>query len=286
MANTTFFQAFDYSWAQDGDAAGWEPEQYKQGWATIGDTKPAVEQFNTTHQLIDQKANYLFRQLKTAADDKSVATAANKDDTLKELLDGIETRLLDKFYPVGAVEIMTNNVTPAQRGLPGTWEQIKDGFLYAHGAPKAGSLGSTGGATDVTLTEAQMPKHRHNVSATTNNTGGHTHSRGSMEIKGGFAVRRSGISTVGEVLSNRSEAFSPDSSYDSSDTFSRVSTEGAEEKRQGTSFRASRAWTGRTSNEGNHSHTVSVSQSDKGGGQSHNNMPPYLVENMWKRVAE
>ena len=35
--------------------------------------------------------------------------------------------------------------------------------------------GDTGGADDVTLSEAQMPAHTHTVSGTTNTTGAHTH---------------------------------------------------------------------------------------------------------------
>lgn len=40
---------------------------------------------------------------------------------------------------------------------------------------------------------------------------------------------------------------------------------------------------GSFSTSGNHSHTVTVNGT--GGNQAHNNMPPYLAVNMWKRVS-
>lgn len=38
-----------------------------------------------------------------------------------------------------------------------------------------------------------------------------------------------------------------------------------------------------TDSAGNHSHTVTINNS--GGGQAHNNMPPYLSVYMWQRTA-
>ena len=51
----------------------------------------------------------------------------------------------------------------------------------------------------------------------------------------------------------------------------------------GIAFAASRSWTGSTSTNGDHSHTVTVNNT--GGGQAHENMPPYLVAYCWERTA-
>ena len=51
---------------------------------------------------------------------------------------------------------------PAQL-FGGTWEQLKDRFLLAAGDSYA--AGTTGGEAEHTLTEAEMPRHRHDFHA-------------------------------------------------------------------------------------------------------------------------
>lgn len=297
MAALNFFDGFKSAWAQDGGVFGWTQEQYRTGWAVIGDTKPSVEQFNNVHQVIDQKANYLYRQLKTAADDRSVSTAAGKDDTLKELLDKLKTELMETQYPVGCVEIMTNATTPAQRGLPGTWEKITDGFLYAHGAPQAGSVGSTGGNASIKLSVAQLPAHNHSMGSAGNHThstssaGSHTHTRGSMNITGSFGARRTGEVTTGIVVSNEEGAFSAGGHPNVGTAIERLATAGVSQARSRTSFNAASSWTGSTSSAGSHTHSINSagahthSINNTGDGASINIIPPRLTVYMWKRVS-
>lgn len=77
------------------------------------------------------------------------------------------TAFLNLVYPIGSIYMSVNNVNPATL-FGGTWEQIKDRFLLSAGSTY--SAGSTGGAATVTLTAAQMPKHRH-TTALWNNAG-------------------------------------------------------------------------------------------------------------------
>lgn len=61
--------------------------------------------------------------------------------------DYVETSLTDILqiiYPVGAIYISVNNVSPASL-FSGTWEQIKDTFLLSAGDTY--TAGSTGGST-------------------------------------------------------------------------------------------------------------------------------------------
>lgn len=86
MAAVDFFTAFGYQWAQDGSVYNWDDNQYKQGWATIGSVPPSVEQFNRVHQVVDQKANWLFAQLQAAAAATGVTLAASDLDGLLKVL--------------------------------------------------------------------------------------------------------------------------------------------------------------------------------------------------------
>lgn len=58
-----------------------------------------------------------------------------------------KTELLDLVYPVGAIYISINNVSPATL-FGGTWEQIQDKFLLSAGSTY--TAGSTGGVASHT----------------------------------------------------------------------------------------------------------------------------------------
>lgn len=68
---------------------------------------------------------------------------------------------LQSVYPVGAVYISTSDTNPSTLFGFGTWEQIKDTFLLAAGSTYA--AGSTGGEATHTLTEDEIPAHRHKI---------------------------------------------------------------------------------------------------------------------------
>ena len=64
------------------------------------------------------------------------------------------------LYPVGSIYISVNNANPRTL-FGGTWEQIKDTFLLAAGTTY--KAGNTGGEATVTLTENEIPAHRHKI---------------------------------------------------------------------------------------------------------------------------
>ena len=81
----------------------------------------------------------------------------------------------NKFFPVGSIYMSVDSTSPASF-LGGTWERIKDCFLWATGdtasitytengvsVTKSLTAGSTGGEATHTLTNGEMPYHNHQL---------------------------------------------------------------------------------------------------------------------------
>lgn len=165
--------------------------------------------------------------------------------------------LVDIVYPVGSIYMSTSSTSP-ELLFGGTWEQIKDTFLLSAG--DSYNNGDTGGEAAHTLTTAELPSHTHSLNS-------HTHGPGS------YATNTVGNHTHGTVMGQ------PPTNWVADGT----SNYGA------TGFQLN----GQTAGAGSHSHSVNSGTSgaasgntgNTGEGAAHNNMPPYLVVNVWKRTA-
>lgn len=149
------------------------------------------------------------------------------------------------FYPVGSIYISINNTNPSTY-FGGTWEQLKDRFLL--GAGNNYTAGSTGGS-------ASLQSHTHSIpslSGTANSNGSHTH----------ITSRRTTTYGAG-MQSNWRSITAPDSA---NGDYSQISY---------------------TESGGSHTHSVTTNSSTTGSTGSGNaeNMPPYLVVYMWKRIS-
>ena len=71
--------------------------------------------------------------------------------------------LVDLIYPVGSVYISFNNKADPSVLFGGTWERIRNRFLWA--ATENGVMGETGGEESHTLTVEEMPSHKGHLSA-------------------------------------------------------------------------------------------------------------------------
>ena len=167
-------------------------------------------------------------------------------------------------YPVGAYYISSESTSPEVL-FGGTWTQIQNRFIYAAGPGY--SVNSTGGSATKTLVTDNLPSHSHSCGA----AGNHTHTRGTMNITGNFG----GTDVQGGYYGNGAFAVT---------TFGNYNDQGGEWKNnygRNMSFDASRNWSGATSSNGSHSHTIGST----GKGTAFNVMPPYIVAYVWRRTA-
>lgn len=68
--------------------------------------------------------------------------------------------LIGMLYPIGAIYLSTNSVSPKEY-FGGSWVQIKEKFLFGCGENYLN--GTTGGEIKHTLTIEEMPKHKHTI---------------------------------------------------------------------------------------------------------------------------
>ena len=201
-----------------------------------------------------------------SAADTSVVDGSVTYEIRKHVLSSSDlmSDILLAAHPVGSYYWSKSSTSPHDL-FGGTWEQVKDKFIYAAGTK---GVGSTGGSENVTLTINQIPTHKHSASADTQ--GGHGHGA-SADTQGGHS----------HTFSNANL-----------DTKNLLSFTGEEGVGRYGSYGSN---TGTTSSAGAHSHAITVSPAgshshnitvgDTGGGQAHENMPPYIVAYCWCRTA-
>ena len=156
-----------------------------------------------------------------------------------------KSNLLDFVYPIGSIYMSVNNTSP-QSFLGGTWERIQDKFLLSAGSTY--ESGTTGGEATHTLTTSEMPIHTHIQNEHTHSQMVHSHGIGTgcIDINSKWTSSARGV----PVFAN---------DYTSNKKYTDYSN-------------------------GTNVATTATNQ-DTGGGQAHNNMPPYLAVYMWKRTA-
>ena len=231
------------------------------------------------------------------ASDFAAAVAALIQPNIASAVNAAKVDVLQRVFPVGSFYTSYNiNTNPAQLLGFGTWTAVQGRFLLS--ASSAYPAGSTGGAATHAITVAEMPAHSHTGStasagdhthtATTASTGAHTHTRGTMEITGyhGSEALISSGSTGGHPYGG---AF-----YISQGQGAHIAGN-VEGRAEQINFQASRSWSGETSSNGAHTHTVTVQSAgshthtvtvgNTGDGSPMSLLPPYVAVYMWRRTA-
>lgn len=155
--------------------------------------------------------------------------------------------IFQKLYPIGSIYLSTISTNPSSLFGFGTWERIQDKFLLAAGGSY--TAGDTGGSATHQLTIDEMPSHTHKP--TTKTPGTDTHNVYAFTIN-----RHYSSSSVQRGTASRG-----------SDLLVMAAAKAANDYG------------------GNSDIDQSLETAPTGGGAAHNNMPPYLVVYIWKRVS-
>ena len=170
----------------------------------------------------------------------------------------------------------------ASNAIPSGWwlcdgnngtPDLRNRFIV--GAGSSYGVGNTGGSDTVTLGSNQMPSHTHGFGLSANSNGNHSHSysgttsrytsaSGSGTIYG--QASPTGVSThTGTGYVQAGSYY-----YDIHNQTLWTMNIGGEESH-------SHTYSGSTSSGGAHTHSISGSISNTGGGQAHENRPPYYA---------
>ncbi|RFY49334.1 phage tail protein [Salmonella enterica subsp. enterica serovar Enteritidis] len=182
---------------------------------------------------------------------------------------------MNTIYPVGIVAWFAQNKNPNTL-FPGTkWNYVGENKTVRLASQNGNNILSSGGSDNIKLTSAQLPAHNHSFSGTTNSTGAHTHTRGSMNITATWnsGAENSDIKSTGAVSKGGQDYFwGPSSGWTDIHPY-------------GLNFDASKSWTGATSSSGAHNHTISGNTSSTGSGSAINITNSYIMLMAWYRVS-
>ncbi|PHM37728.1 phage baseplate protein [Xenorhabdus innexi] len=185
---------------------------------------------------------------------------------------------IDVLYPVGIVLWFAQDKNPNHLFSGTTWKYIGEHRTIRLAASNGSDVLSIGGSDSISLTASQMPVHHHSFNVSTESSGGHSHSRGSMNITGFFSVGAEAEPTQ----SYASGAFS-----NSTQQLNVGASSPGRKKVQTTLFRlnAAEAWSGETSYSNPHTHMVRGSTSNTGSGSNVNITNSYIMLMGWYRTA-
>lgn len=199
----------------------------------------------------------------------------NRLDVVEQRLDDIDPSQSDACpFPVGFVMTMIDETDPNVIYDGTTWEKIEGKFILASSAEF--QTGSVGGAKTVSLTSSQIPSHKHSVGPHAHGLNSHTHGNGTLKASAG------GLHKHGFTLGAWGSDWTPGQAGWSASS-SKQNTYNGETSNAGSHEHAISGSTGGAS--GNTANSSAFDSGATGGGMGHENMPPYLVANMWKRTS-
>ena len=207
-----------------------------------------------------------------------VVTVGQFNKKISAALDQLN-RLASQLYPVGSIYMNVNNVEPSAI-FGGTWEKMPAGRMLVNSSDDF-VLGQIGGEKEHRLTEDELAVHNHNlqtnISFTIPNAGEHYHAIGTIvDNNGAFITSDSNRSYKnGFKLPEGKYWTGWNGSNHGNDRYPKTDNEGynlfTSINKQSDTFSVNK--------------DINVNTNNIGKNQPHNNMPPYIVVNMWKRIG-
>ena len=213
---------------------------------TASDTYTLTITDKVTSVPVSKKVSLLVPTLEMGQYDVQVNGSLYIADTSRGNIKTVGKYVANEIYPVGAIYMSTTSTSPASL-FGGTWERIQGQFLLAgNDAYDQYKPGASGGATNVTLTTANLPAHTH----------------GSKSLSGWFRLRKSTgdaneITAVGGIVTS--------AAYTTTNTT--ITNSSTKYNQQTITINAT------------HEHD------SVGSGTSFGIMPPFLAVYVWKRTA-
>ena len=189
-------------------------------------------------------------------------------DDIEDIIDRKTLEHMNKIYPINSIYITMNNQNPADILGIGTWTKVEGRFLLASGAYIEGNVSDTyvveqtGGEKNHYLNVNEIPKHTHSASVAS-----HTHN---TAIGGAKFLSSTGRVNVHlrSVKENAANSTGSGSQYYIAADYPASNSDYISDD-----FTTGGLTSPQSSNTG-----------EAGAGDSHNNMPPYIVVNVWRRT--
>lgn len=221
-----------------------------------------IKRVSTPLTVVAQVIDSLSTNLNSRTNAPSIRAVAEMKTNVESALADLQAQIsasAAQIYPVGAIYISVNDTNPSSI-FGGTWEKVEDRFLLASGDTY--NNGATGGEAEHTLTEREIPWHSHTYTETQHVS---SHTLTIDEIP----AHTHTVSNNGTIAASVSGSGSLLTTYNPTHP---------------TSYLTDSAGGGQ-----GHSHGLYSEERHTGNygytAPKHNNMPPYLVVNMWVRVS-
>lgn len=132
--------------------------------------------------------NGLNNKLNTSSVVQSTGASTTSVMSQKAVTDALQNAVnLNTIYPIGIVVWFAQNKNPNTL-FPGTkWQYIGENKTIRLAAASGANVLTTGGSDSVAIGKGHLPAVSLKYSGTTASSGGQTHTRGTMNIKGEFA---------------------------------------------------------------------------------------------------